>query len=240
MRRLPTILLFAVLVVFALKAGAAAADHPPTSAPSTDCFALSPEEFEHYEPANHLIEFDRVDQRLLSAAIMHETNRYRVENKLRPLSHMDELDQAALMHANDMSAKSYLAHEEKDNPKLRDPIDRIRSTGLKPMLAAENIATTFGIQYQGGRKAFPLRQWGRDGLSYTEDGPAIPRHTYRSFAAALVEQWMKSPHHRENILLPDARYLGSACVPAQPSNDETTNEFHKFYCAQEFFTPKPR
>jgi uncharacterized protein YkwD len=141
-----------------------------------------------------------------------------------------------MLHARDMAEKSYLDHEEKDNPGRKDPIDRIRAVGLKPRVVGENIATAFGIQYEPGRKAYPLRQWDRSGVSYTEDGPAIPPHTYRTFAAALVKGWWNSPHHRENILLPDAQYLGNACVPAKPKT-ESDEDFHKFYCAQEFFTP---
>ena len=61
-----------------------------------------------------------------------------------------KVDDAIMIHVKDMVAKNYLAHEEKgtDTPQ---PIDRVRAVGLMPILAAENIATASGIQYEGGK-----------------------------------------------------------------------------------------
>jgi uncharacterized protein YkwD len=214
---------------------ARAADAPATQ-PARDWFAMSADEFARSDAANQRLRFDRIDRTLLSAAILHETNRRRAENHLPLLQHLPKVDEAAELHVKDMAAKGYLEHEEKDNPKLRQPIDRVRAVGLNPILVAENIATSFGIQYGAGRKVYPLEQWNRSGLSYEPNGEPIPPHTYASFARALLTQWMNSPHHRENILVPDARFMGSACAPSREPGDR---DFHKFYCAQEFFSPMP-
>ena len=45
-----------------------------------------------------------------------------------------------------------------------------------------------------------------------------------------------TPRHRENIMLPDAKYLGSVALPAS-AKGQTEFEFHKFYTGQVFFTP---
>jgi uncharacterized protein YkwD len=226
--------LILVCATWSLRAADVPASQPSSQA---DWFAMSLDEFARAEAPNQRLRFDRIDRPLLSAAILHETNRRRAENHLPLFQHHPKLDEAAEIHVKDMSEKRYLQHEEKDNPKHREPIDRARAVGLNPMLIAENIATAFGIQYQAGRKVYPLEQWNRTGLSYEPNGKPIPPHTYVSFARALVSQWMDSPHHRENILLPDARYMGSACTPSRDPSDD--REFHKFYCAQEFFTPMP-
>jgi uncharacterized protein YkwD len=52
------------------------------------------------------------------------------------------------------------------------------------------------------------------------------------FAKALLDDWMSSPGHRENILHKSARYLGCACVPLL---EDASME--KIYCTQVFFTP---
>lgn len=226
------------LLTLMLTLSIAGATRAPQRAAETpnDYFAVSSEDFAKLPAANRDIDFQNVDQRLMSAAILHATNAYRAQSKLRPLQHLDELDTAAMIHVNDMVEKSYLAHEEK-NTKTPHPIDRVRAAGLKPMLVAENLAIAFGIRYEGGRKVYPLSQWRREGLSYTENGPAIPPHSYQSFATALVKQWWESPDHKKNIQLPDARYMGHACLPQKPARDGSDADFHKFYCAQEFFTP---
>lgn len=205
----------------------------PTTQPSY--FAMSPDEFAKCEAANQVINFIVPDHTLLSAGILHETNRWRATEGLKPLLHHPQVDEACMIHVRDMVAKNYLAHQEKgtDTPQ---PIDRVRKAGLTPILAAENIATSPGIQYQSGRNVYPLKQWKRKGVSYEENGPAIPPHTYQSFAAQVVKQWIDSPSHRENIMLRDARYMGAACLPANPKS-ETDEAFHKFFCAQVFYTP---
>lgn len=209
----------------------------PASAPTTqpDYFSMSPDEFAQCEQANQVINFDRPDQTLISAGILHETNRWRENNGLKPLTHHPKVDEAVMIHVKDMIAKNYLAHEEKGT-KTPQPIDRVRAVGLAPILVAENIGTASGIQYKGGEPVFPLRQWRREGLSYKENGPAIPPHTYRTFTEVVVKQWIDSPNHRANIMLPDAKYLGSAALPAS-AKAQTEAEFHKFYTGQVFFTP---
>jgi uncharacterized protein YkwD len=212
---------------------AAPPSQPPTTQP--DYFAMPPEEFAQSEAANQVVNFDNPDQTLMSAGILHETNRWRAKENLKPLAHHPKVDDAIMIHVKDMVAKNYLAHDEKDT-KTPHPIDRVRAVGLSPILVAENIATASGIQYEGGKPVFPLRQWRREGLSYKENGPAIPPHTYRTFTANVVKQWIDSPTHRANIMLRDAKYLGSACWPAT-AKGQTETEFHKFYCGQVFFAP---
>jgi uncharacterized protein YkwD len=175
---------------------------------------------------------------------MHETNRRRVKEGVSSLWHDAKVDEAAVLHAKDMAENRYLSHEEPEKPKgprRRMPIDRVRAVGLKPMLVAENIATQFGIQYKSGKPVYDLSQWGRKGLSYRPNGDPIPRHTYLSFARTVVDSWMASPAHRENILVRDARYIGSAAREEWPGKGRKSGdeEFHKFYVAQVFFTPMP-
>jgi uncharacterized protein YkwD len=62
---------------------------------------------------------------------------------------------------------------------------------------AENIATSFGIQYAANTPVYT----GGPGVFMTQSGgPEIPAHTPASYATALVKQWMNSPGHRQNIL----------------------------------------
>src|SRR5688500_12874025 len=121
----------------------------PASQPSSqpDYFSMSRDEFVESAAANQEINFDRPDQTLFSAGILHETNRWREKEGLKPLAHHPKVDEAAMIHVRDMVAKNYLAHEEKAT-KTPQPIDRVRAAGLSPILVAENIGTASGIQYE--------------------------------------------------------------------------------------------
>ncbi len=230
---------FAILITSLIAAPLRAADAPAT-APTTrpvDYFRMSPDQFAQSEPARRELPWENVDDRLLSAAILHETNRFRVEHKMPPLRHMPKLDDAAAMHAGDMSAGGWFAHENPHDPKKRLVFDRVKLLGLNPMFVGENIIMEYGIRYEPRRKVFEITRNGKPGLSYEPDGPPIPRHTYGSFAKQVVRRWYESPAHKENILSPHARFLGSA---ARAGKSEDELRFQKYYCAQVFFAPMPR
>ena len=223
--------LFAVLSV---------ATGQPASRPATqpvDWFRMSPDEFAHSAGANRELPWENVDNRLLSAAVLHETNRYRVAQKLPPLRHMPKVDDVALMHAQDMAAGGWFGHENPNDPKRRTVLDRAKLLGLSPMFVGENIIMEYGIRYEPKRKVYDTNRGGTPGLSYRPDGEPIPRHTYHSFAKQVVQRWIDSPPHHENIVSTHAKFLGSA---ARPGHKEDEQRFQKFYAAQVFFAPMPR
>jgi uncharacterized protein YkwD len=237
-----------VLVMACCSAGASAVPDPgrpqpatrPATQPATQpagWFVMSPDEFAQTPAANLPLPWGDLDDRLLSAAILHETNRHRAENKLGPLRHMPRLDEAALMHSADMAAGGWFSHTHPEDPKKREVIDRVKLLGLNPRFVAENIIVEHGIRYESGRKVFEITHEGEPALSYSPDGEPVPRHTYLSFARRVVQRWMDSPGHRQNIVSPHARFLGSAARPGQ-SEDEV--RFQKYYCTQVFFAPMPR
>jgi len=71
--------------------------------------------------------------------------------------------------------------------------DRARAVGLHTSFLAENVASAFGRRYKSGAKFFVREEAGRKIYSYEPNGPAIPMHSYLSFAEALVDEWMSSP-----------------------------------------------
>lgn len=172
-------------------------------------------DFKNYGPANQPIEFGNIDYALLNAAIFYETNRRRSEKGLFPYKHSDALERAAFMHAIDMVRGGFFNHSNTRDAKKRSPSDRSALFGGGA--AGENIATTFGIQYEAG--------------TMVSDINAIPPHSYNSFAEALVDGWMHSPGHRANILDEYGigyEYLG--CGGFENVNDA----WHKFNAVQNF------
>jgi uncharacterized protein YkwD len=198
-------------------------------------FQLSPEQFSATREAKEEIRFEAVNSGLLSAAVLHETNRRRVAEGLPPLKHHAKAIEAAEIQSQIMKKRGSISHENPENPKYATLIKRVQAVGVKPGFAAENVATSFGFRYQSGRAFYKREERGKTIFSYTPEGPAMKPHTYESFARALVESWMNSPGHRKNILHESAEYLGASCVVSLAKS-----EMPIFYCTQVFLAPLKR
>jgi uncharacterized protein YkwD len=222
----------AAAVCWLLATLAACAPKPATQAPSAP--PATPvdkpaETFFAKESTGRPIDPQKVDHDLLAAALFHETNRVRRKNGRPPLSHDARLDAAARMHAGDMARHDFLSHTNPHRPKGRSPADRAQLSGFNFRFLAENVATQFTIQYQSGQAVY--RVPAGTGFSYQPDGLPLPRHTYRTFAATVLAQWMNSPGHRENILSTEPERFGSDCRLGQEKSG-----LDKFYCVQVFGT----
>jgi uncharacterized protein YkwD len=198
---------------------------------STNLFEVDAKRFQAV--AAQEIRSDAINHDLLGAAILRETNERRAKNALPPLKHEPKASEAAKIQSEIMRARGSISHENPDNARYRTLELRVKSVGLEYRLIAENVATAFGLQYQSGARFYPMRENGRTVFRYKPGGPAIPPHSYTTFAKALVDAWMNSKGHRENILRKEAQYLGVYCAPA--NNKE--GEMPMFYCTQVFFTP---
>ena len=198
---------------------------------------MSPDEFANSDAANAPLPWDKpIDEKLLAAAVLHETNRYRAQEKLPLLRHMDRVDDVAMMHAVDQAHGGWFGHINEHDPKKRELMDRMKLLGLKPMFGGENILIEYGFAYVPGKRVYPVRDGDDEGMSYDPHGDAIPAYTYLAFARRIVKRWWESPHHKENIVSPHPKFLGFGIAPAE-SEDE--RRFHKFYCVQVFFAPMP-
>jgi len=190
-----------------------------------------PASFAKLPQARQVIDPDAVQDDLLDAAVFHETNRRREQQRLPALKYDQRARAAAQMQSRDMAKGGFVDHENPD-PTKKTMNDRAKLAGLRPRALAENVASTFGRRYKSGQPFYSREENGRKIYSSQPNGPQIPMHTYLSFAEALVDSWMKSPGHRKNILHSQVEYLGCACeLPRNPNAMET------FYCTQVFFTP---
>jgi len=148
------------------------------------------------------IDFAAVDESLLAAAIFAETNARRTEHGAQPLRSHPMLAEMARRHADRMVEQDFYSHGDPD-PALARPDDRARRAGIENPHIGENIHDHRAIQAEGA--VYPL---GRGRFAATPDGPPLPAYTYRALARAIVDEWMASSGHRENILRRDARQLG--------------------------------
>ena len=152
------------------------------------------------------IDLKNIDISLLQKAIFIETNKIRKEHHLRQFLFSPYLEQIAQEHSNDMVTYGFFSHDS-PVPGKETLRDRLLDINIKNSFAAENIAKTFARQITPQKPVFPPSVNGGY-FSYTHKGAPIALHTYQSFAASVVNDWMNSPGHRVNILNPDFLYLG--------------------------------
>lgn len=163
--------------------------------------------FYRIEALYEAIDFNQVNFPLLQAAIFYATNEERKKAKLKPFEFQSEIEEVASGHAQDMVKYGFYSHTSQIRIK-RTVLDRFHLEGLNPEYYGENICSTYGLQYQIGRKVNPPYPSGVFTYAFTSKREVIPPHTYLSFAKAVVKLWMDSPGHRQNILNPKFKSLG--------------------------------
>lgn len=126
--------------------------------------------------------------------VFQVTNRARSARTLEPLEYEVELSDVACAHSGDMIQRDFFRHE---NPDGEGPSERVGRHHRR--LIGEIGENILG---QGG--------------SALDSGEAL--------ANQIVEQWMDSPPHRENILRPAFTHLG-VCVVRQENTIRATQVF---------------
>jgi len=131
-----------------------------------------------------------VDTAEVAAAVHERINQVRTERGLDKLDYDRSLAEIARGHSQSMAENVYFSHT---GPQGRDFSDRYQTSGYdcrvetsdrRYATGAENIAYTFAYG--------DVRQNNGDVVDYNGDEKAI--------ADGIVEQWMRSEGHRENIL----------------------------------------
>jgi uncharacterized protein YkwD len=129
----------------------------------------------------------------------------RTKYKISELTYEKKLEESSTIHSQSMIKDEFFNHINPKSKKLRTPEDRARYVGIINPHMAENIIETFVLQYKPSQPVFT----GEKGIfRYHMNDPPIPLHTYLSLGDAIIEGWMNSPPHRENILSKNAVQLG--------------------------------
>jgi len=171
----------------------------------TDYYSYTLKNFRKANEFNETIDLKNLDLSRLNAVIFYLTNEQRVKKKLNELSYHPKLEESAILHSENMVKYNFFSHYNPKSKKLHDPNDRARYVGIENPFLGENIVESFVLQYKAGDDVYPR---GKGIFSYKPDGDPIPPHTYLSLGEAMIDRWMHSPQHRDNILSKKAVQLG--------------------------------
>ncbi|MFH1842285.1 MAG: CAP domain-containing protein [bacterium] len=179
--------------------------------------------------ARQQLDLDHLDYPRLQAAIFFETNRRRVQHDLTPFNYSAALESIARQHSQDMANHDFFSHH--GVVAGRETLSlRLALIGITNAVAAENISTLTALEYEDSRPVYSPEQNGGY-FSYSYRGKPLELRTYASAARVVLEQWLDSPGHRQNILNPDVLFLG---VGTAFFADDSFHDMPKFMATQNF------
>ncbi|HEX8371928.1 MAG TPA: CAP domain-containing protein [Chthoniobacterales bacterium] len=155
-----------------------------------------------------------LNQALLSRLVLEETNRYRASQGRGPVTAAASLTTAAQDHATAMAVDKFFAHKNPHDREQRTLGDRMQRVGLRSRICAENIALTYA-------------EWDKTGRTATV--PKAAEYTYRALAKSVMQQWIKSPGHRKNLLGKPYSQMGIGFATAPDARGR-----ERVYCVQTF------
>ena len=172
-------------------------------------YKISIADFMKLPEMNKPIDAKNPNNSLLDAALFHLTNEQRVNFNLPKFTYSNTLHKATILHSEAMINLDFYSHENLDNPAYRKMVDRIFLYTREFREMAENIAQHDILGGNEDRYCFEIPRNGQDFvfINCVTKKP-LPLRTYADLARSVINGWMNSPHHRENILNPRLKALG--------------------------------
>ncbi len=172
-------------------------------------YKMSAIDFMKLPEMNKPIDARNPNNSLLDAALFHLTNEERVKFNLPKFVYSYPLHTATINHSEAMINQDFYSHENPYNPENRKMVDRIFLYTREFREMAENIAQHDILGGNEDRYCFEIPKYGQDYVFINcETKKPLPLRTYADLARSVINGWMNSPHHRENILNPRLKALG--------------------------------
>lgn len=165
-------------------------------------YNLSPEKFFELEEVNDTIDFAHFNNDLLAAAIFHQTNLQRKSKD--QLKYNKQLADAAQYHSDQMVEKHFFDHNNRFSKEMKTPVKRAEHFGFPSTFVGENIIEEIALNYKDN-SSYNYK----DGDYYNENySKQLNVLTYKTLAEKIVNSWMHSSGHRQNILNKEYQLLG--------------------------------
>jgi uncharacterized protein YkwD len=159
-----------------------------------DPYSLAPEKFLSLPAVRQRFTAKEIDELRLEATIFHSVNQARRQHQLSEFKFHPRLNPVARAHSKEMAEMNYFSHQSPitNNETM---LQRFRNAQLRwSGQLAENIAVSF-------TKSTVLSGYNPSELE------KYPYDTYYKFAKNIVEKWLASKGHRENILNPRLKIM---------------------------------
>ncbi|MFK7921823.1 MAG: CAP domain-containing protein [Bacteroidia bacterium] len=187
-------------------------------------------EFHALAEAHQAIEFQSVDDKLLTASIFFLSNRAREQHGLAPFVFDAALQDMALYHTKAMARFHFMGHYNEYEPKMKTPAKR--AWAFDATFSSENVGRFILYQIENEQSYFATQENGENHFFEEENKQPIEPHTYWSFAEAVVQAWLDSPSHRRNLLNSDYGTMG--CSVAMSPGEQLPFQIPVAYATQNF------
>ncbi|HEX8387146.1 MAG TPA: CAP domain-containing protein [Rubricoccaceae bacterium] len=137
----------------------------------------------------------RVTEAGLARAIHAETNRVRLDRGRRALSWHGRLERVAVAYSRDMARRGFFDHVDPDG---HGPTERATAGGVTCRRSTSPTTWREGVGENLARNGLYRRYTERRSDSGTRR--TYDWYTRDALARAVVEAWMDSPGHRDNLL----------------------------------------
>jgi uncharacterized protein YkwD len=172
-------------------------------------YKMSINDFMKLPELNRPIDAKNPDHLLLDAALFHLTNEQRLRFNLANFIYSIPLHKASINHSEAMINQGFYSHENPNNLENRKMVDRIFLNTKEFREMAENIAQHDILGGKEDKYCFEIPKDRQDFVFINcETKKPLPLISYADLARLVINGWMNSPHHRENILNPRLKALG--------------------------------
>ena len=161
--------------------------------------------------ANVPIDARNPNNALLDAALFHATNEQRVKFNVPIFIYSIQLHKATIGHSEAMINQDFYSHENLFNSTSKNMVNRIYFYTKQYNQMAENIAQHDILGGNDDKYCFETPKRGQDFIFLNcNTKKIIPLRTYAELARSVVNGWMNSPHHRQNILNPTLKSMATS------------------------------
>jgi uncharacterized protein YkwD len=177
-----------------------------------------------------------LDVDLLNAAIFYCTNQERLRFNISACEFHPVLRDSSIIHSAQMKMHDFFNHENHFNPQyklLSDRVSSIKTENTDFSCIGENISDYPILKTEGNK--FVVKSLLNNHRYYSIDGlKEIHSYTYEEFAREVVNGWMNSQGHRENILNPQFKFLGCSAIMYEKKNNSISVSLIHFKITQNF------
>jgi uncharacterized protein YkwD len=171
-------------------------------------YKMSTADFIKLPELSKQIDVKNPNNALIDAALFHLTNEQRLIHNLPKFQYSYSLHKATNEHSEAMINQDFYSHENPYSPANRKMTDRIFLYTWEFKEMAENIAQHDVLGGNDDKYCFEIPRNSQDYVYLScETKKPLPMRTYSELARSVVNGWMNSPHHRENILNPRLKSL---------------------------------
>jgi uncharacterized protein YkwD len=173
-------------------------------------YLLRDDTFFIQERSQQLLSLENPDTLLLDMALFYATNEARRQAGVPILLYNSGLYRAAQSHAQSMILHDYYGHEDFYNLADLTAFKRVQNRVSQFVRVGENIGQYQTINTPDWFGARRNQQTLRYEYIDSETQQLYRPYTYASYARYAVQQWLNSPHHRDNLLNPNFTHVGCA------------------------------